>query len=688
MRADRPRVLREQIGRVLYSHVPAWVIYVYVIALTLSYIVVLAHTPLALNPTAVHDDGLFMRLGSYLSEGKWLGPFNQFTLMKGPGYPAFLALGHWLGISVSLAHALFHCATITFFVVVAHRFVGSLVLSGVLLALLLWHPISMTEPMLGVSREEIYYGQILIVLAALLYALFYASGNKQGNLFATLGGAVLGWSWLTREEGVWIIPAIGLLLAVAGLCAFRKQRIQALTGTVLIFFGVFTATQICFRGTNWLVYGKFVGVDVKERSFERALGAIHSIRSGGVQPFVSITRAARKQVYSVSPAFASLSRYFDTPPDQGWAGLTCNLAPSLCGEIGAGWFLWALRDAAAADGHYQTPAKASAFFAQIADEIVAACASGALECSPQLIPAIPPVNWQQIAELLPSRVLRACRLLIMAHPPLQFNRSSGTRDQLDASLRFLNYPPHTPPPASYTLSGWYYKFGSREWISVEVRGADGLRVEVGVDRNSSPDLERAFKDPAASRQRFIIRTRCDDNCVMQFHGWDGANAVKSLAELRRAPIGFKLGSGNVHVDSTEIRSDAASIEQHSQVISNSIRMNIASHYSLGFLPVLVLGLVAFLITTLLQWRRAAANMCYIMAFTSWMLVMLRAALLILIDVTSFPALEPFYLAPAYFFLVSGAVFSCAACLELFVEATYGEMARVARAEASSKGCIL
>ena len=63
----------------------------------LLYFFVAYHTPIFLFPNAPHDDGLFLALGQSLAEGKWLGSFNQFTLMKGPGYPAFLALIHWIG---------------------------------------------------------------------------------------------------------------------------------------------------------------------------------------------------------------------------------------------------------------------------------------------------------------------------------------------------------------------------------------------------------------------------------------------------------------------------------------------------------------------------------------------------------------------------------------------------------------
>src|SRR6516164_7767786 len=98
------------ITRFLHPDLPPAAITACLIVLTLGYVIVMVHTPLAVLADAMHDDGLFMTLGRHLAAGEWLGAFNQFTLMKGPGYPAFLALSHWLGISASLAHALLHCA--------------------------------------------------------------------------------------------------------------------------------------------------------------------------------------------------------------------------------------------------------------------------------------------------------------------------------------------------------------------------------------------------------------------------------------------------------------------------------------------------------------------------------------------------------------------------------------------------
>src|ERR1700681_4912126 len=84
--------------RLIYFGVPRAAIYAFILGLSAVYVLVYVHTPLAIM-LLPHDDTLFVKLGRYLAEGKWLGPFDQSTLMKGPGYPLFLALANWLGIS-------------------------------------------------------------------------------------------------------------------------------------------------------------------------------------------------------------------------------------------------------------------------------------------------------------------------------------------------------------------------------------------------------------------------------------------------------------------------------------------------------------------------------------------------------------------------------------------------------------
>jgi hypothetical protein len=59
-----------------------------------------------------------------------------------------------------------------------------------------------------------------------------------------------------------------------------------------------------------------------------------------------------------------------------------------------------------------------------------------------------------------------------------------------------------------------------------------------------------------------------------------------------------------------------------------------------------------------------ANVCYVIAAASWVLVASRAGLLILIDATAMQTLQWLYLSATYALLVSAVMFSIAALPQL------------------------
>ena len=134
---------RHACKRFMCVRFPVPIVFGYLALISLAYVFVVAHTPMSILAEGVHDDAFFMGRGRNLVEGEWMGPFSQFTLMKGPGYPLFLAAGNLLGLPVSLAHALFRIAAALVFVIVAQRLTRSQVPSGLLFALLVWTPASL-----------------------------------------------------------------------------------------------------------------------------------------------------------------------------------------------------------------------------------------------------------------------------------------------------------------------------------------------------------------------------------------------------------------------------------------------------------------------------------------------------------------------------------------------------------------
>ncbi|HMD61484.1 MAG TPA: hypothetical protein VKG78_08640, partial [Opitutaceae bacterium] len=57
---------------------------------------------------AGHDDRLYLELASHVLHGEWLGPYSQFTLMKGPMYSLWIAATLLLGVPLPLAQHLLY----------------------------------------------------------------------------------------------------------------------------------------------------------------------------------------------------------------------------------------------------------------------------------------------------------------------------------------------------------------------------------------------------------------------------------------------------------------------------------------------------------------------------------------------------------------------------------------------------
>jgi hypothetical protein len=659
---------RKRLGY-LYIGSPLTHVLLFSAVLIVTYVITRVNTPISVRSINIHDDALYMNLGRSLSQGHWLGPFDQLTLMKGPGYPVFLAVASRLGISVSLAHALFHCAAVGFFAAVIYRLTRSLWLSAALFATLLWHPMSITVSLQIVVRDAIYYGQVFIFLGAFAYALLGATTAKERFAYGALSGAFLGWLWLTREEGVWLVPAIALITAVAAVRAYRAAKLAQFATTLAAVAALFAVIQIGFQAANWRVYGKFVGVDIKEANFQRVLSALDGVESGGVRPFVPITRAARDRVYTVSPAFASLRPYFEGAGGKGWMDLSCRIQSVACGDIAAGFFIWSLRDAAAAAGHYRSPRETSDFFGRIADEISRACERGALVCNPPLVAEMPHVTRDQLWQI-PRLYLTAFDILLVRNPfPIETEASSGNAPQLEANLQFLNHPLHTPSsgiPRGLGLLGWYYRAGD-DWFSARLT-RHGETAAVELRRLESPDIARGFHDDNAGTQRFSLQGDCGDACTLELTASDGARTTIESSQLSSGSS-VPLGGGTIHFDVAHNEPPPAATPRRVAAIAH-FRAAVSGWYSAFLAPILLLGMAAFVATSLRYFRSALSDNCYVVALALWVMVFARVTLLVVISATAFPTLIWLYLTPAFFLSLAAAVVSIAAAIRLAARARF------------------
>ena len=82
---------------------------------SLAYVILSVHLPVGVLADARFDDAWFFGRAHDLAAGRWLGSYSQVTLMKGPGYPVFLALCYGIGVSAILVQALLNVAACALF---------------------------------------------------------------------------------------------------------------------------------------------------------------------------------------------------------------------------------------------------------------------------------------------------------------------------------------------------------------------------------------------------------------------------------------------------------------------------------------------------------------------------------------------------------------------------------------------
>ena len=359
--------------------------------------------PVVAHANASFDDRLFLALAEQIVKGNWLGSYSQFSLMKGPMYSIFVAAAYVLRVPLPFAQHFAYLGGCALLVVALRPCCRAVWQTATLFNLLWWQPMSFVE--LDILRQNIYTPLTLLVFAGLI-AL---QTRKQSVIYLrVLWGALLGISagafYLTREEGVWIVPAALLLIAVPLFNSWRVTReFLGTLGQLLVaaVFGVAIVTAIC--ALNFRHYGWFGTVEFRSREFRSAYGALQRLIASDEIPYVPVTREARLRLYDVSPSFAELRPCLEGPVGEEWANYSDYLTgrPGKELEIGGGSFMWALRDCVASSGHARNANEALGFYRAIGDEINRACDEGrAGPCRSRSDTLLPRYKSGQIARVL------------------------------------------------------------------------------------------------------------------------------------------------------------------------------------------------------------------------------------------------------------------------------------------------
>jgi len=619
---------------------------------------------------APHDDGLFFRGLEHLLSGNWLGPYDQLTLAKGPMLSLFASMTAALGIPFKTFEFFLYLLVCILFSVLAFRLTRSVGFMLLLFTLLAFNSVFWNINMLRFMREPVYLSLSMAVVGGLVWALWLSEARQR--LFVAGGlGLLLGMFWLTREESVWLYPTLSVLLVFAlfrpqanhsYLMALRKNS----SSIMIVVLGAglgFVTVLLPVLLLNQQYYGKFITNEFRSAEFREAIGALMRIDAPSASPYVPVSPAALKLAYAVSPAANELRPHLNI----GWAVHGKNLPGVIEGEIAGGWFVWAVRDAVAMAGHHPNAATAAAFYRRLGEEVNQACSKGQIPCNAQRDTLAPYFPWKHLGEFLDS-VKRGLWIIISLETGnINPVWSHGSENQLALWERHLGqvaplHPKNNIMKEQVVVSGWLahpHKIPTLSWQTVD---SNSYRFELFL--KDAPDVISSFAEGGQTdivAHRFEFTTDClNEQCILLGLAGDEVTVIGNMSGLQQGRLVFKDNLFRMHIDF--IGKQSKSIDVPVRPFLETWKFSVIHSYGKianKIFPVLwvlaTLGLILYASTRRRKEGNESLDILFILTLAALTAVFIRAALIAYIDVTSWKAVNDFYLSSAYGFGIFYAV---------------------------------
>lgn len=346
------------------------------------------------------DDELMFEAAQSISAGQWLGDYTWLTLSKHMFFAVWLALTNALHIPYLLAGQLLVCgaalACAFAFAPVLHRWKSRFLL----FALMAYNPASTASFTLRVYRDNIFPALCMLFFAGLTgYALRYRQPLKKGVPWLILSGIGLGLAWITREDGIWLMPfalagSVIVVISVLHRKGLDKKLLRC--AVLLVPFGLLAVCVNVMCAVNYAHYGVYVLSDFSSGSFAEAFGAMTRVEHEHWQPLVSVPADVREKLYDNVEELQPLEYWLEdyAPMRNGYINKSLN-------DYQTGSFYWVLRRAAQEEGVYKDAVTAQTYWQTVADKINALCDDGTLPASPRHHNSTtPPIRLEYVPDVL------------------------------------------------------------------------------------------------------------------------------------------------------------------------------------------------------------------------------------------------------------------------------------------------
>ena len=603
-----------------------------------------------------YDGALFVGQGSSIAAGHWLGDFNNRTLIKGVFYPIWIALSFYAGLPLLISQHLVYLGSGIFLVKVLRKQKVNAFFLIFLFSVFAFNPSTYNWGSLRAVRGYLYSTEVVIVFTIVL-ATFVAlqSRHRAEKWFCILGISLVPF-WLTREEGIWILPSY--LLANIFFLYFSKKkefpmrrakRFALLLIPAVILFSSLSVVKFI----NFQKYGVWISTEFQADYFKAAYGSILRVKHENWRRYIQVPREVRRKIYTASPAFAELKPHLEGETLAGWTQYGCYLIDP-CDDYST-HFVWAFRDAVSGAGYYANASTAKKFYARLASEVNSACDECKLDCSRQRASMAPVFRreyiWPTIAKLVEATKFVLFTQDFSPTPP--FARR-GTREQLEFFEKVTHHHNLVPPPRM-TLKGWAFSTDGR--ISVAVKSKSDSTIKDVATLENSPDLYKDFSNSlsgnleTARKARFELETTCTHNCEFIIRKDGEVKVVIDIDKISDwGKAAAKAAADNIYFN-LDYAGDPSGLARKPRELKLKVLGLIHRAYQVTMPVLFIISLVCFGYTVA---RGIRVGYSVFTALNSVLLIAIFSRLLLVsyVDATSFSAINTQYLMPAFPLLLS------------------------------------
>lgn len=361
-----------------------------ILIFTIIRLVLTASIPITGFPSQVYDDDLMVKMAESIRSGNWLGEYDSNTLVKGPFFPFLLALINYIGLSYINVMNIIYIMACAYFIYTIKNLFKSKISLLIIYILLIFNPVSYASWTLQrVYRNGITLAQVLFIIGS-MYTLYERRNQKSIKgliVFPIIAGLALSSLWLTREDGIWILPFVLMVIIITIVSLIVKNRIDnikkirinknlvlKLITAVLPMILLIVSLNIV-RLVNKNYYGVSVYNEISDGYFGKVIKIMYSVKTDENIEYVTVTRKKLNMLYEQSETLNSIKNELEKSMNA-WDGADRKPGD---GQVEDGWFWWALKSAVEEKGMYENAEMANEFYKKIYEEIDTAIKEGNLE---------------------------------------------------------------------------------------------------------------------------------------------------------------------------------------------------------------------------------------------------------------------------------------------------------------------